>query len=118
MKKLLLFLLFLLICASLYYDMTEGTLTPSSVNNDSSSNIEVPTETSAPASNALEGKEKTEVIVEPGQTVLSIVEQLHDGPVPASIADISTDFQQLNNGIAPEDIQVDESYYFPVYNTP
>ena len=56
-----------------------------------------------------------EVVIEPGQTVLSIVEHLHDGPYPATIQDVIYDFKELNNGIEPEDIQIGKSYLFPIY---
>ncbi|MFB4164740.1 hypothetical protein ACE1TI_13120 [Alteribacillus sp. JSM 102045] len=111
MKKLLLFLLFILVCTSIYYDITEGTLfVPTPETNNSS--------TSHPSSSAnLDDQTKIEVTVEPGQTVLSVVEKLHDGPVPASIEQISSDFEKLNNGLSPEKIQVDKSYFFPVYDS-
>ncbi|RSL30920.1 hypothetical protein D7Z54_23400 [Salibacterium salarium] len=102
MKKMLLFLLFVLVCTSIYYDITEGTLTTSS---------------SPPSqpSDTLDDQTMTKVTVESGQTVLSIVERLHDGPIPVSIEQVSHDFKQLNDEIDPNNIKVDKSYHFPVY---
>lgn len=110
MKKLLFLLLILIVCTSIYYDITEGTLFTQTIESNSGS-------TSLPSSDTLDDQSKIEVTVEPGQTVLSVVEKLHDGPVPASIEQISKDFEKLNNGLSPESIQVDKSYFFPVYES-
>ncbi|WP_240376641.1 hypothetical protein [Bacillus piscicola] len=105
MKKLLLFLLFILIAVSAYYDVTTGTLMTTSLENETGS---------APPP-SFDGVQRVEVTVEPGQTVLTIVEKLHNGPVPASINQITQDFKKLNNGLLPENIQVDKPYVFPIY---
>ena len=55
-----------------------------------------------------------EVIVEPGYTVLSIVEHLHTGPISASIQEVIFDFQELNPGVSAEKIQIGQTYLFPL----
>ncbi|RSL34511.1 hypothetical protein D7Z54_05000 [Salibacterium salarium] len=101
MRKMLFLLLFILVCTSIYYDITEGTLPTSSP----------PSATS----DSLDDQTIIKVTIEPGQTVLSIVEKLHDGPIPVSIERVTKDFQQLNNDMEPNQIEVDKSYNFPVY---
>ncbi|MFZ4452018.1 hypothetical protein [Salibacterium aidingense] len=106
MKKLLFICAFILLSASIYYDVTDGTLaSPSSGDSDPSN-----------TSTIIDEQAGREVTVEPGQTVLSIVERLHDQPVHVSIEKISNDFKEMNNGVEPTDIEVDKSYYFPVYS--
>ncbi|MFB4211831.1 hypothetical protein ACE1TH_07915 [Shouchella sp. JSM 1781072] len=56
-----------------------------------------------------------EVIIESGQTVLSIVERLHNGQVDQSIQEILADFSVLNDGINPNEIQIGQTYRFPLY---
>ncbi|TSB46835.1 hypothetical protein FN960_10310 [Alkalicoccobacillus porphyridii] len=57
-----------------------------------------------------------EVIVEPGHTVLSIVEHLHQGPIPVSIQQIVDDFKALNHSLEPDAIQIGQTYLFPIYD--
>lgn len=108
MKKFFIIMGIVILGLSVYFDLTEGTLT----------NESTPTNGQAPREEAPSPDQPVqEVIVEPGQTVLSIVEQLHEGPVPVSIEQIAEDFQKLNDGTAPEAIEVDQSYYFPIYES-
>lgn len=105
MKKFFTMMGIILIALSVYFDITEGTLTSersheSSETNGQAQRLELPAQ---------------EVTVEPGQNVLSIVEQLHEGPVPVSIQQITEDFKKLNDGTLPEAIEVDRSYHFPIY---
>ncbi|UOE95708.1 hypothetical protein [Alkalihalobacillus sp. LMS39] len=105
MKKLFYSLVIVLILYASYYDLSTGTLpeasaTPSEQANPSQSPTTIPAQ---------------EVVVDSGYTVLSIVEHLHEGPIRASIQEIIYDFKQLNDGIEPEDIQVGQTYLFPLY---
>lgn len=95
-----------LIMYGIYYDLTTGTL-PSATASTNAENAE---------QQVTEQKRAQGVVVERGHTVLSIVEQLHKGPVPASIQEIIYDFKVLNNGINPEDIQYGKTYQFPLYH--
>ncbi|MDE5413935.1 hypothetical protein [Alkalihalobacterium chitinilyticum] len=100
-----------IICYSIYYDLSTGTLPKAeepTTNETSSENYPniVVEEEPFPAQ---------EVVVQNGYTVLSIVEHLHEGPVPASIQQIVYDFQELNPGVAADNIQVGKTYLFPLY---
>ncbi|WP_088102480.1 hypothetical protein [Halalkalibacter urbisdiaboli] len=116
MKRAGLFLIILIILYSTYYDLTIGTL-PNGLNNtaqatkghDETESIE----DLKPTENTIEPFQEVEV--EPGYTVLSIVEHLHDGPLSASIPEIIYDFEQLNPGVKADAIQVGEIYLFPLY---
>ena len=44
--------------------------------------------------------------VEPGETVISIVEHQIEKPLPVSIEELIQDFRKLNPGQAPEKIQI------------
>ena len=50
-----------------------------------------------------------------GETVLSIIEQLHKEQIPVSIDQITTDFERLNPKEKAESIKVGETYKFPLY---
>ncbi|MGY4690317.1 hypothetical protein [Salibacterium sp. K-3] len=102
MKKTLFLFLFILLSISVYYDLTEGIL------DDTGDGGTAPSE-------VLDDARSVEVTVESGQTVLSIIEKLHEGPVPVTIDKITSDFQRLNDGTDPGNIQVDKPYRFPIY---
>ncbi|MFB5662068.1 hypothetical protein [Alteribacillus sp. HJP-4] len=107
MKKLGILIIVLAVGFSIYYDFNTGTL-PAESNS-------APPPPAEPAE-LLDDTDTAEVTIEHGQTVLTIVERLHDGPVPVPIEQVSEDFKTLNGGTAPEKIKVDESYLFPLYN--
>ncbi|KMK75984.1 hypothetical protein AB990_12105 [Alkalihalobacillus pseudalcaliphilus] len=118
MKKLLFIILTFITLTSIYYDLSVGTLPAKS-----NSSVEA-AEKSELAHNANEPKKEhespstlsyQEVIVEPGYTVLSIVEHLHTGPISASIQEVIFDFQELNPGVSAEKIQIGQTYLFPLY---
>ncbi|MFC5713392.1 hypothetical protein ACFPU1_11415 [Thalassorhabdus alkalitolerans] len=128
MRKLFGFLLIVIAIIAVYYDLTVGTL-PTVVEEPAPPQAEA-TETEEEKNEEEQNEQESprplpdssfnesavEVTVEPGQTVLSIVEQLHEGPVPASIQQVSHDFSRLNNDILPEEIQIDQTYWFPTYS--
>jgi hypothetical protein len=118
MKRIGTIFIILVILYSVYYDLTIGTL-PNGLKEVEVTTIEEPGNTD----HLIEETETPvtfdpfqEVTVEPGHTVLSIVEHLHEGPISASIQEIVFDFQELNNGIKPEEIQIGKTYLFPVYH--
>ncbi|WP_227934966.1 hypothetical protein [Alkalihalobacillus deserti] len=118
MKRMGTIFIILVILYSTYYDLTVGTLP-----NGLTEAAEAITDEEATSTNIAE-EETTileldpfqEVTVEPGHTVLSIVEHLHEGTIKATIQEIVYDFQELNGGIRPEEIQIGETYLFPVYH--
>ncbi len=54
--------------------------------------------------------------VEPGETLISIVESHIEKSLPVSIDQLIEDFQTLNPGQAPEKIQIGSTYQFPDYS--
>ncbi len=47
--------------------------------------------------------------------MLSILEARQQGALPVAIEQVVKDFERLNNGVKPEQIQIGESYNFPIY---
>lgn len=97
MKKLLFFVGFCLVAYSIYFDINVGTLPAYS----------------------LENMDKTDenyynIKVEPGDTVLSLVEK-KEGTLPVPIDQIIEDFTLLNDGINPEEIKIGQTYRFKNY---
>ncbi|MFP5109199.1 hypothetical protein ACSU6B_20910 [Neobacillus sp. C211] len=111
MKKLFGFLLAVLIIYVIYIDLTVGTLPSSFIQQVDAKietqNTELKTETNIPS---------FEAQVEPGETVLSIVEHQLDKSLPVSISDLIEDFRKLNPGETPEKIQIGSTYHFPDYS--
>ncbi|MFZ3588168.1 LysM peptidoglycan-binding domain-containing protein [Bacillus sp. DJP31] len=113
MKKLSILLVVLLVVFSIFYDLKTGTLplTKAVAATDEKNNAEK------------EGKKQhqnndqsiVEVIVKPGDTVLSLIERHQQGSLPISISTVIKDFQKLNNGTLPEKIQIGKTYKLPVY---
>lgn len=105
MKRLFALILAALTIFVIYYDLSKGTLPA-----DDEQTIEATsmTNTTEPF---FERK------VNPGDTVLSIIEQKLNGPLPVSITDVITDFSNLNNGLKPEELKYGETYKFPIYSS-
>ncbi|WP_332632120.1 hypothetical protein [Halalkalibacter flavus] len=116
MKRIGTFFIILVILYSTYYDLTIGTLPNGLSHTATPSQIEEFDETEIQETMAEEFEPFKEMIVEPGHTVLSIVEHLHEGPLSATIQEIVHDFETLNGGIKPEEIQIGKKYLFPIYN--
>lgn len=105
MKKFLGLCLAALVIYTMYYDLHFGTL---------------PQSPKAHASQSSVKQEKTmpskEVDVQPGATVLSIVEHLNRKPsVP--IKQIVSDFEKLNPGVQANNITIGKTYNFPIYRS-
>ncbi|MCD8503390.1 MAG: hypothetical protein LRY71_19205 [Bacillaceae bacterium] len=107
-KKLSIFLLFVLTVYSVYYDLTVGTLPTTSASTDGQLQSEVAVDVK---------KAYKQVTVEAGYTVLSIVEQLHyPEKVEVSIQTIIKDFEELNPNVSAHQIHIGTSYFFPMYH--
>jgi hypothetical protein len=108
MKKLFIPILLLISIYSVYYDLSMGTLPTKTMAaaqiNDSNPD---PTVTNSISSEL--------ITVEAGYTVLSIVEELHNEPVNASIQQIIVDFETLNPGTKANNIQIGKAYLIPTY---
>ncbi|WP_053367154.1 LysM peptidoglycan-binding domain-containing protein [Bacillus sp. FJAT-27245] len=104
MKKMIIAVFFAALLVSMYVDLTAGTL-PVSI-------AAPPLKSAEPAT--LEMPNFT-AAVEPGQTLLSIVEQKRGKSPNVSIAKLIADFQLLNPGVSPERLQIGKEYRFPDY---
>jgi hypothetical protein len=108
MKRIFLFLFGLLTIYVIYIDLTAGTLPK-----DESQVPEQTVATMAVPENAIAAFEAE---VEPGETLISIVEGHIKKPLPVSIDELIGDFKSLNPGQSPEKIQIGASYQFPDYS--
>lgn len=104
MKRLVGFILFVLVTYAIYYDLSHGTL-------PTFTEPKIVAKTQEEMSINFFEKE-----VEHGDTVLTIVERQLNKAIPVSIQEVVTDFNQLNNGIRPEEIQYGKTYKFPDYS--
>nr|WP_295975263.1 hypothetical protein [uncultured Bacillus sp.] len=111
MKRLAGLILMITILYSIYYDISYGTLT--AISSMSTSSSETAPKTAPQSKPELPYFKKK---VANGDTVLSILEEHLNGPIPVPIADVVTDFKKLNNGLAPQDIQPGKTYKFPLYS--
>jgi hypothetical protein len=97
-----------LVMYSVYIDLTVGTLPKTFTQRAEAQTQVVPKES--------DGKGYFSEKVEPGDTVISIVERQLDKALPVSIQDLISDFRELNQGKSPENIQIGSTYKFPDYS--
>ncbi|RHW41046.1 LysM domain-containing protein [Neobacillus notoginsengisoli] len=103
MKKIAVALFIFALIISVYTDLTKGTLP-----------------VSKPGFAVAKTEPSSELpfykaTVQPGQTLLSIVEQ-NQGAIPVPIKKMVEDFQVLNPGASPEKLQIGKEYFFPSYS--
>lgn len=55
-----------------------------------------------------------EILIQPGDTLLSIIEKDKEAS-NQSIEEIISDFQSLNEGLQPENMQIGKTYKIPIY---
>ncbi|MDQ1001492.1 hypothetical protein QFZ28_001892 [Neobacillus niacini] len=108
MKRFFLFLFGLLTIYVIYIDLTAGTLPQDET--------QKPEQTVATMINVESSVDSFEAEVEPGETLISIVENHIKKPLPVSIDELIEDFQSLNPGLSPEKIQIGSTYEFPDYS--
>lgn len=106
LKKIAIFVAALIILYSIYYDLTTGTLPVSMATAGIEEHKSKQDQPAIPY---------TTKKVKRGDTVLSIAENIHDGPLPVPIEQMVDDFRELNGQIEPNHIQINETYKFPVY---
>jgi hypothetical protein len=106
LKKLIGALITVLVLYVIYHDITLGTLPK-----DNKENIAVQVSTS----NVETEIPYFEKVVNPGDTVLSIVEKKSKHPLSVSISKVIADFEKLNGETKPEEIQIGNTYKFPIY---
>ena len=103
MKKLIALLFILLIGYSVFFDVTKGTL-------PSTESIPV---TTSPDDKALPSYK--EIKIKSGDTLLTIMER-EEGKLVKPINTIMLDFQELNDGVSPHELQIGKTYKFPIYS--
>ena len=108
MKKLLLFISFCFILFIIYFDLTTGTL-PASQSTATPVQPSVPV--NKPQSPSMAYKE---ILIKPGDTLLSIIEKDKEAK-NQPIEEIISDFQSLNEGLQPENMQIGKTYKIPIY---
>ncbi|MFD1038497.1 hypothetical protein ACFQ3N_08845 [Virgibacillus byunsanensis] len=105
MKRMAILLFIILFLASIYKDLTIGVLFSPEDENEP--------QTQYTTSNYTIIKIK----VQPGDTVLSIMEELNkDNFHTIDITKTLTDFQEINPNIDPHILKNNEFYYFPQYH--
>ncbi|MFJ7729726.1 hypothetical protein ACIQXV_26945 [Neobacillus sp. NPDC097160] len=110
MKKLFGFLFVILVIYVIYFDLTVGTLPASK-----SKQVDAKVETTVTKEHKSDIP-SFDAEVQPGETVISIVEHELKKPLPVSITDLIEDFRKLNPGQTPEKIQIGSTYQFPDYS--
>ncbi|MGV3464829.1 MAG: hypothetical protein ACO1OT_05990 [Heyndrickxia sp.] len=106
MKKFVALVAAIIVLYSVYYDIKIGTIPAVSHASEVKKTPQKTTKPTTPYQLKM---------VQPGDTVLTVVEQLQKGTLSVSIEQVIHDFQKLNNGIKPEEIQIGQEYKFPVY---
>ncbi|MBS4217140.1 hypothetical protein KHA96_02295 [Bacillus sp. FJAT-49711] len=108
MKRIAALIATIILIYSVYFDLTTGVI-PRSSAESSAQMVDVQTI-------PVQHDPFIEIEIKPGDTVISIIEKLLQGPLPVPISQVVSDFEELNNGTKPEQIQIGEKYKFPVYN--
>lgn len=99
-KKSLIFAMIILLSASIYHDITSGSISANKENDKTS-----------------KSKFEADIVhiqVMPGQTVLSIVEKYNNSK-SLDVNQIVIDFKMLNPHAQPYSLESYQYYYFPVY---
>ncbi|WP_417899572.1 hypothetical protein ABN702_04480 [Bacillus haimaensis] len=99
---------------SIYYDLSKGTIPIANVQ-QAAQVMTTPSLTEEPETESDSNTTYIEVEVKAGDTVLTVAERIANKPIPVSITQLVEDFQILNEGMAPEKIQVGKIYKFPLY---
>ncbi len=107
MKRISAFFALFLLCYAIYFDLSKGTLTL--VNAD---HKQIKKETASE-----QEIEYFTMRVYSGDTLISIVEANLNAPLPVSIEKVIDDFKNLNDGLHPKEMQIGQTYKFPVYQS-
>lgn len=101
LKKSCIFLLFTLLLLSIYKDLTI----------DKQPNLQTNEK------NQLADFHVIKRQIETGETVLSVIEEIHAGEMPQSldIKQMITDFKMINPNTNPYELKVGHFYLFPIY---
>ncbi|HLQ71415.1 MAG TPA: hypothetical protein VK142_06405 [Bacillota bacterium] len=108
LKRLCIYFGVILLCVSIYKDITQGTLHRRQAKTDQDLEINYP------------DASIIKVKVKPGDTVLSITEQINQKHFTSKKMDIQkilADFTQFNPNVNPNHLKVNEYYYFLDYDS-
>lgn len=108
-RNMFLFFMTLLLLYSIYKDLTIGT---SPFNED---NLYVVKPRLSQEIEKNDSFSFIEVLIQPGDTVLSIAEELNSQLSTLDVTKVMNDFKLINPGIDPYDLQDNTSYFFPLY---
>lgn len=100
-KRKVFTLLFLAACWTSYHDLTAGSLPASGETHHTGQTAE---QAAVPFKS---------VTIQPGDTLLSVAEQLNEADIPVSR--IISDFKLLNPSVDPNHLRIGETYAFPFY---
>ncbi|NLP50967.1 hypothetical protein [Bacillus sp. RO1] len=116
MIRLFVAALILVTIYSIYYDLSSGTIPEPATPVAAPVPITSPdTESESSTLSSPTNNLYIEVEIKAGDTVLTVAEKIANKPIPVSITQLVEDFQNLNDGITPEKIQIGKTYKFPVY---
>ncbi|MDX8359574.1 MULTISPECIES: LysM domain-containing protein [Bacillaceae] len=113
-KKMIGIILFLFVIYIFYYDISIGSLPVINSQNNTEENTPFVDRDESPLNT--QQMEHQLVKVKRGDTVISIVEELYNGPIPVSMEQLLNDFEALNNNLKPEQLQAGQTYKFPLYD--
>lgn len=105
MKRIFMIMAIIITVYVIYIDLSEGTL--------ETKRDEPSLEVQASQQSSLQYFSQE---VQPGDTVLTIIDSYADGGISVSLETIVKDFKTLNNNLNPEDMQIGKTYLFPSYN--
>jgi hypothetical protein len=121
MKRMAVFFGIIILLYSVYYDLNKGTLrllykeaTVATTQPQEKVDQRQSPEDSAEKEKTPSSLSYVEMEVKPGDTVLSLVEDLLDGSIPVSIDRVISDFEELNE-VPPAKIQIGKTYKIPNY---
>lgn len=119
MKRMAIFFGIIILLYSVYYDLNKGTLRllyqeSTVATAQPQVNQASPTASQQTAEEDLSSIPYVEMKVKPGDTVLSLSEDLLDGSIPVPIERVITDFEELND-LPPAKIQIGKTYKIPNY---
>lgn len=111
MRPIIAILLIIIIAFAVRVDLTAGTIPTNLAQNNVEQNP-----TSAEENDMIVDMNNQVIIVETGQTVYGIVQELHEGQSFAiPIHEVLEDFEALNPGISAHQLIATEQYKFPLY---
>ncbi|MBB6448862.1 hypothetical protein HNR44_000811 [Geomicrobium halophilum] len=112
MKKWIWILAIATVGFAIYYDVSRGTLPMMDVSSEVTDDLQV-----EETNGSLAYDRTVDIEIEPGQSLLTVVEELHETGTPVAIETIKEDFIHLNEGQPPEQLEHGQVYTFPLYES-